>query len=60
MEIPCFVTEDALLRLNPDAARTESAMLATFDSNRDRIIAVADKIHAIDRQSFHVLEESDF
>lgn len=60
MEIPCFVTEGALLRLNPNTGRTEAAMLATFDTNRGRINAVVDKIHAIDRQGFHVLEAIDF
>jgi hypothetical protein len=60
MEIPCFVTEGALLRLNPNTARTEVAMLSTFDTNRGRINAVTNKLHAIGRQSFHVLEASDF
>jgi hypothetical protein len=60
MEIPFFLNESALLRLNPKAARTEAAMLATFDANRERINAVAGKIHAFDRRSFHVLEAGDF
>jgi hypothetical protein len=60
MQILLFLTESALRRLNPHAARTEAAMLATFDANRDRINAVADKIHAFDRRDFHILEPGDF
>ena len=60
MEVPFFVKESALLRLNPDTAAGEVAMLATFDAYRTRINAVADKIHKFDRQSFHVLDASDF
>jgi len=47
-------------RLNPNAAYTEAAKLATFDTNRDRINAVADKIRASDRRDFHILEADDF
>jgi hypothetical protein len=32
MQILLFLTESALRRLNPHAARTEAAMLATFDA----------------------------
>jgi len=60
MEIPFALTESALRRLNPNAACTEAAMLATFDANRDRIEAVAEKVHAHDRQGFHILEAGDF
>ena len=60
MEIPLFLAESTLLRPNPNAACTEAAKLATFDANRDRINAVADKIHALDRRNFHILEAGDF
>jgi len=60
MEIPIFFTASAFHRLDPNAECTEAAMLATFDANRDRINAVADKIHTFDRQDFHVLEAGDF
>lgn len=60
MEIPLFLSESALRRLNPNAAWTEAGMLATFDANRDRINAVADRVHAYDRQDFHILEARDF
>lgn len=60
MEVSIFVKANALLRLNPDTGSDGSALLATFDDNRDRINAVAKKVHASDRQSFHILEAGDF
>jgi len=60
MEVLLFLSESAFRRLNPNAACTEAAMLATFDANRDRINAVADRIHAFNRQDFHILEARDF
>ncbi len=60
MEVSMFVKEGALLRLSPDAAGSEAAMLAAFDANRARINAVAERVHAHDRQAFHVLDASDF
>lgn len=60
MEVPLFLNESAFHRLNPNAASTEAAILATFDANRDRINAVADRIHALDPQGFHILEAGDF
>jgi hypothetical protein len=60
MEVSLFLSEGAFRRLNPSAACTETAMLATFDANRDRINAVADRVHAYDRQDFHILVAGDF
>lgn len=60
MEVPLFVEESALLKLNPDCGGDEAAMLATFDANRDRIQGVADKVHRRDRLGFHVLDAADF
>jgi hypothetical protein len=60
MEVPLFVKENALLKLDPDTGSDERATLATFDAHRDRINAVADKIYSFDRQVFHVLDTSDF
>ena len=60
MEVSFFVMASALLTLNPNTGSDEAAMLATFDANRDRINAVAKKIHASSRHSFHILEASDF
>jgi Protein of unknown function (DUF1488) len=60
MEVPILVKESALQKLNPNTANDEAALLATFDTHRDRINAVADRLHGFDRQSFHILEASDF
>lgn len=60
MEIPLFVKESALLRLAPDTTTDELAMLATFDANRAHIHDVANKIHSYSRQSFHILDATDF
>ena len=60
MEVPLFVKESALLKLDPGTGSDERALLATFDAYRDRINAVADKIYSFDRQIFHVLDASDF
>jgi hypothetical protein len=60
MEVPLFVKESALLKLDPSTGSDERALLATFDAHRDRINAVADKIYSFDRQVFHVLDASDF
>lgn len=60
MEIPFFVEAGALLRLNPGCAGDETAMLATFDANRERINVAASKIHSRERQNFHVLDAADF
>jgi hypothetical protein len=55
-----FLTESAFHRLSSNPECTEATMLATFDANRDRINAVANRIHAFGRQDFHILEADDF
>jgi hypothetical protein len=60
MEVPFFIDEAALFRLKPKTANSEQAMLSTFDEMREQINAVARKVHAFDRRSFHVLMATDF
>ena len=60
MEVPFFLEEGVLLRLNPKTNNSESAMLATFDAARDRIQRIAERVHSFDRRSFHILVASDF
>ena len=60
MEVSFFVNVSALLKLYPDSGRDEVAMLATFDANRDRINVAADRVHASDRQNFHILDADNF
>jgi hypothetical protein len=60
MEVPFFLEESALFRIDPKTKNAESAMLATFDAARDRIHKVADKVHSFHKRSFHVLVAGDF
>jgi hypothetical protein len=60
VEVPFFLEESALFRLDPKTKNVEAAMLATFDAARDRINAVAERVHAFQKRSFHVLVASDF
>ena len=60
IEVAFILEEDALLRLDPRTAHSESAMLATFDAAISRIHAAASKAYASRKRSFHVLTASDF
>lgn len=60
MEVPFFLEESVLFRLDPKTKNVETAMLATFDAARDRIHAVAEKVHSFQKRNFHVLVASDF
>ena len=60
MEVPFFLEEDALFRLNPKTKNDEAAMLSTFDAMRERINTVAKKVHSFDRRSFYTLVATDF
>jgi hypothetical protein len=46
MEWSFFVTVDALKRLRPAMDENEAAMLAAFDSHRDRICAAAKRLYS--------------
>jgi hypothetical protein len=46
MEVPFFLEESVLFRLDPQTKNAEAAKLATYDAARDRIHAVADKVHS--------------
>ena len=60
MEVPFFLEESVLFRLDPKTKNAEGAMLATFDASRDRINAVAERVHASQKRSFHILVAGDF
>jgi hypothetical protein len=60
IEIPFFIEEDALFRMNPKMKNDEAARLETFDAMRARIEATAANIHARGPRSFYVLAASDF
>jgi Protein of unknown function (DUF1488) len=60
MEWSFFVTEDALLQLQPDILRDEASLLHAFDSNRASIYAAATKAYARDRKGSYELAVADF
>ena len=60
MEVPFFLEESVLFRLDPKTKNVEGAMLATFDASRDRINAVAERVHTVQKRSFHILVAGDF
>jgi hypothetical protein len=60
MEIPFFIEEDALFRMNPKMKNDEAARLETFDAMRQRIETTAASLHARGGRSFYVLAASDF
>ena len=45
METSFFISAEALLQLAPGTPRREDALLAVFDSNRDRICEAATKVY---------------
>ena len=59
-EVPFFLEEAALFRLDPKAHDTESAMLAAFDASLERIRAVAGRMYSASRRHFYTLVAADF
>jgi hypothetical protein len=60
MEASFFIDEGALRRVQPDAGSDESGFLNAFDSNRDRICAVAAKIYVRGSRGSYDLVAADF
>ncbi|MGA8613085.1 MAG: DUF1488 domain-containing protein [Xanthobacteraceae bacterium] len=60
MEWSFFVTEDALMRLQPKVARDEASLLLAFDTNRAAIYAAAMKAYKRDRRGSYELLATDF
>jgi uncharacterized protein DUF1488 len=60
LEVPIFLDESVLFHLDPETAEVEAGMLATFDAARDRIHAVAQRVHSFKKRGFYVLVTSDF
>ncbi|CAG9228276.1 conserved hypothetical protein [Paraburkholderia tropica] len=51
-----FLVDDAVLtKLNPNAGSDESALLAAFDHNRDRIIGLARSLYKGGQQSKYAI-----
>jgi hypothetical protein len=60
MEWSFFVTEQALRRLEPTAARDEENLLRVFDTNRAKIHAAAKSAYERERRGFYELGATDF
>jgi hypothetical protein len=60
MEWSFFVTEDALKRLQPSAARDEAGLLLAFDAHRAKIHAAAKTAYARERKGAYELGATDF
>ncbi len=60
MEASFFVTEDALKHVQPDMRFDEEGLLGAFDSNRDRIHAVAMEVYRRGRKGSYDLVSGDF
>jgi hypothetical protein len=59
MEWSFFVTEGALKRMNPAMICDETGMLTVFDSNRDLICAVAERLYKGGRKGSYELSAAD-
>ena len=60
MEWSFFVTEDALVRLQPKMARDEASLLRVFDTNRAAIYVAAVKAYKRGRRGSYELSATDF
>jgi Protein of unknown function (DUF1488) len=60
MEWSFFVTEQALNRLEPNAAPDEANLLRVFDTNRAKIYAVAKSAFERERKGSYELLATDF
>jgi hypothetical protein len=60
LEIPFFLDESAIFRLDPKTKNVEAGMLATFDAAKDRIHQVAGRLHSSAKRTFYVIGTDDF
>lgn len=60
MEAAFFITNQALQRMQPDAAGDEQSMLAAFDRHRAQICDAAAKIYSRGRRGHYELDARDF
>jgi len=59
MESSFFVTVDALSKLQPDMKTDAVDLLRAFDTNRDRIYAIAAKVYGRGRRGTYDLNAAD-
>jgi hypothetical protein len=60
MESSFYVSEDALLRLQPNLQPGEVGILRAFDSHREKIHAAAARVYGRGRKGSYELNASDF
>ena len=60
MESSFFVSEDALLRIQPNLQPDEAGLLRAFDRNRELIQAAAARAYGRGRKGSYELNASDF
>jgi len=60
LEVSFFVEEEAVFRIAPATRHNQTAILESFDSNRERILKVAQKVYSGRRQGSYALAASDF
>lgn len=60
LEVSFFVEEDAVFRIAPLTRHTQTAILESFDDNRERILDVARKVYSGRRRSAYSLAATDF
>ncbi len=59
MESAFFLTAEALQKLQPDLQFEEDDVLRAFDSNRERIYAIAAKVYARGRRGAYDVTAAD-
>jgi hypothetical protein len=60
MEAAFFVEDDALRLMQPGTGFDEAGLLNAFDSNRERIYAVAARVYARGQRGSYSLTRTDF
>jgi hypothetical protein len=60
IEVSFFISEDALIKLQPSVSRDELSFLGAFDANRDLICAIAAKLYVRNSRGSYDLVAADF
>lgn len=60
MEVPFFIEDEAIARIDATAQPDEAGRLLAFDEHRERIIEVAGRAYAKGRRGSYVLAAADF
>ncbi len=58
-EVSFFATDEALHRLQPDAAHDEPGLLSTFSIHRDRVYAAAARVYARGPKGSYEIRSAD-